>query len=206
MLREAVMRRAAILGLSGGGGAGAFLWSLLARMPPEVRPEQPQGWQPGPARAIGAVAIRWPRDLPSLNEFVTQNPGEYAAWFDLAELRRNAGDASGEHEAWARVVDEAAKRVGDQAEELRAWFMMGWACDKIGREAEAEIAYDHAIERSEARSGAPEVAQSPRFWHRLGWAYQRMGRNAQAETAWEMAVELLRARGMGGGDRTLMLA
>jgi hypothetical protein len=196
------MRPRLIMAVAAFCGAGTFLWSLAA-----APHERPPRWQGTPGAAIGAMAVRWPRDLGGLTEWVKQNPGEYAAWFDLAELRRNAGDASGEREAWERVAEGAISRVGEPpvpAEGLRALFMLGWSSDKLDRAEDARIAYYKLAELCKGRADDPMLSQSPRFWHRYGWALRRLGREPDSMRALEKSVELLRSR--GGPDRPLMLA
>ena len=179
-------------------GAGTFLWSLAAA-PREQRPR----WL-GSGAAVGAMAVRWPRDMGGLEEWVRQNPKEYAAWFDLAELRRNAGDAAGEHEAWEKVAEGAISRVGEPTEGLRALFMLGWSSDKLERSEDARIAYYKLADAAKARADDPMLSQSPRFWYRYGWALRRLGREPDATMALEKSVELLQSR--GGPERPLVLA
>ena len=193
------MRRGLIFSIAAWCGVGAFGWSLI-RVPPN--PDFREAFSGRPPQGPGGD---WPHTLPELERYIrTRRPGQakYEAWFELAELRRNAGDLGGEREAWAHVHALAALQTVNAPDELRAWFMRAWAADKLGEEETTE-----AYERAEsAYAGAMNNADNWRYWHRLGWCRMKLGKRAEAADAWTRAVGILERRVPGRPGLAIHLA
>lgn len=179
------VQRATILIIAGVCGAAAFLWNL-SRAAPVQRPVSSPGFRlaPAPDRT---------RDTPTMEAAVLANPSDYDAWYILATLRQGRGNSPAATDAW-RALRQAAEEVvtGGRPDEIRARFMLAWACEKLGDPDAAKIAIARASEAYEAgmASGGRLVTRY-QAWMRLGWCRRMRGDEAAAREAWDRAAELL---------------
>jgi tetratricopeptide (TPR) repeat protein len=181
------MRSQGILTLAALCGTAAFVVAML-------RP-------PAPARRVGPewhFASSWPHDPDGLTQYLERHPDRLRAWYELAQRRRNADDATGAAEAWKKAAELAKHAVDADKEDPTLPFMLGWASEQSGDQLGAGIAYREAVERYE-RAVARDP-QSATNWRDLGWCRDRLGESSRATDAWREAARLQGAPGLENMD------
>jgi Flp pilus assembly protein TadD len=162
-------------------GSAAFVWSLIAGVArDEAVTSLPR---------LGSHMATFAQDLPSLEEQVVQNPDAAQAWFQLAQRRSNAGNASAAAEAWRQAAYAASRATPRSGDDPELQFTLAWSSDQAGDRASASAAFAKAAALYEAAAEAAR-RDDAMLWRNLGWCRDKLGNHDGAATAWRRAAQL----------------
>lgn len=121
-----------------------------------------------------AVPVEWISELAKRNKMDIKATETFVDWLKHATVLEKKNN-------WNDMINHAIQRTRTFPQDSGAWYVLGFAYDKLGHTAKAIEAYLQALRID------PNFAES---WYILGVAYNKLGHTAKAFEAYQQVLHI----------------